>query len=294
MNIAPNYICNLHCRFCFNKEFWNSNDMLSLDFIEKELWNNHEITDVSIIGGEPTMWDDAYLKGLLDICTERFNGQKPSIFTNLTKPFKYGDKVELNISYDPFDRNEQNKVLANMMILDTPYIVNMLLTKNLVTKMDPYALIKFANRIRHRIHLDVLGNIAFNNMDDMMPTEKQIIDFLRPIIKENNPYIKFYPLEFLKGKQKKNTDENLRFQKDVTLTADKKYMITNADIVDASYGKHMIKMKFDTYQEAKEAFSMMCKLPEKCETCKYKGNCIGNKNIMKQLEDITNEYLSIV
>ena len=294
MNIAPNYICNLHCQCCFNKEFWQSKDMLSLDFIEKELWNNNDIVDVSIIGGEPTMWEDGYLKGLLDICTERFNGQKPSIFTNLTKPFKYEDKVELNISYDPFDRKEQGKVLANMMILDSPYIVNMLLTKNFVTKMDPYALIKFANKIRHRVHLDVLGNIKFNHMEDMMPTGIQIVNFLKPIIKENSPYIKFYPLEFLKGKQNKNTDTNLRFQKDVTLTADKKYMITNADIVDASYGEPMIKMKYDTYEEAKVAFYKTCQLPQKCESCKYKGNCIGNKKIMEQLEDIVNEYLPII
>ena len=295
MNLAPSYQCNLYCPFCFNKEFWTNNNVLSLIEIEEELWNNNDIYDISIIGGEPTCWPDDYLSDLLDLCAERFDGQKPSIFTNLIKPFKYVDKVsELNISYDPYDRHEQQKVLMNMLLLDSPYIINMLLTKNLVTQMDPYQLIRFAERIRHKIHLDVLGNIATNYMGHMIPGQKELIDFLAPIIKENNPYIKFYPIEFLRGNQKKESDTETRFQKDVTLTADKKYMITNADIVDASYGAPMIKMKFDTYKEAKEAFLSKCQLPEKCTGCKYKDNCIGSKKIMEDLEALVNEYNSNV
>lgn len=293
MNLAPSYQCNLCCNFCFNKEFWTNDHTLSLIDIEEELWNNNEIHDISIIGGEPTCWPDEYLRDLLDLCTERFNGQKPSIFTNLTKPFKYIDKVsELNISYDPYDRHEQQKVLMNMMTMDSPYIVNMLLTKNLVTKMDPYQLIKFSEKIRHKIHIDVLGNIAANDMEYMIPTREELVKFLAPIIKENSPYIKFYPIEFLRGNQKKESNTEMRFQKDVTLTADKKYMITNADIVDASYGKPMIKMKYNTYQEAKSAFFNLCQLPEKCTGCKYKDNCIGDKKIMEDLEVLVNEYNS--
>lgn len=293
MNLAPSYKCNLHCKFCFNQEFWNNEDILNLSYIENELYSNNDIYDISIIGGEPTCWPDQYLSDLLDLCTERFNGQKPSIFTNLTKPFKYVDKVdELNISYDPYDRHGQQKVIMNMMLLDVPYIVNMLLTKNLVTKMDPYQLIKFSEKIRHKIHLDVLGNIATNNMDYMIPNHEELIKFLTPIIKENNPYIKFYPIEFLKGNQRKESNIEMRFQKDVTLTADKKYMITNADIVDASYGAPMIKIKYDTYKEAKNAFFNLFKLPKKCKKCEYKNNCIGNKKIMDDLKALVNEYNS--
>ena len=84
----------------------------------------------------------------------------------------------------------------------------------------------------------------------------------------------------------------MRFQKDVTLTADKKYMITNADIVDASYGAPMIKIKYDTYKEAKNAFFNLFKLPKKCKKCEYKNNCIGNKKIMDDLKALVNEYNS--
>ena len=291
MNIAPSYQCNLYCPFCFNQEFWKNKDILSLSDIEKEIWAIKEISELSIIGGEPTCLPDDYLSDLLKLCADRLNGKKPTIFTNLVKPFKFVDLVgELNVSYDPYDRREQSKVLANLMSLDAPYIINMILTKNLVTKMDPYRFIRFSERIRHKIHLDVLGNIETNHISHMVPEPDEIIRFLDPIIKENNPYIKFYPLEFFKGTQKKQPSIAERFQKDLTLTADKKYLITNADLTDANYGAKLVKIKYDTYEEAKNAFFEMCQLPSKCDNCRYKHNCIGNKYIMESLERLMYEY----
>ena len=128
MNIFPSYKCNLNCSFCFIKK--NKSALLPLEWLRNIIQEVSPKT-INILGGEPSILNYSYLEELIELSISATN-RAPSLYTNGTNMLDLFQKTNLIISYDPCDREKQDKVFSNMLSLSMPFSVSMILTENLL------------------------------------------------------------------------------------------------------------------------------------------------------------------
>lgn len=268
MDIIPTYKCNLRCPFCFNKDNWKTHGLLDLDVLKKELEENPEIRELAIIGGEPSLLPKDYLLELIKICREYLNGGKPDFYTNLTiTPDKeILDSIELHVSYDPCDRELQDKVLGNMMLLDCDFSVNMIITKKLVTDYGVPKIVRLANRLRKPLYLSKINVVTTNGIKYMQPTPQELVDFTLELAKYQNPYIRSSLLRVLAGIYQHNKPTVERFDYNVSINPDGRFQTSGLHGIEKIYR--------DTYKECLEAYKEAFHTPEKCQSCKFNDYCI--------------------
>lgn len=128
MNIFPSYKCNLNCSFCFIKK--NESALLPLEWLRNIIQEVSPKT-INILGGEPSILNYNYLEELIELSISATN-RAPSLYTNGTNMLDLFQKTNLIISYDPCDREKQDKVFSNMLSISVPFSVSMILTENLL------------------------------------------------------------------------------------------------------------------------------------------------------------------
>ena len=128
MNIFPSYKCNLNCSFCFIKK--NKSALLPLEWLRNIIQEVNPKT-INILGGEPSILNYSYLKELIELSISATN-RAPNLYTNGTNMLDLFQKTNLIISYDPCDREKQDKVFSNMLSISVPFSVSMILTENLL------------------------------------------------------------------------------------------------------------------------------------------------------------------
>lgn len=128
MNIFPSYKCNLNCSFCFIKK--NKSALLPLEWLRNIIQEISPKT-INILGGEPSILNYSYLEELIELSISATN-RAPSLYTNGTNMLDLFQKTNLIISYDPCDREKQDKVFSNMLSISMPFSVSMILTENLL------------------------------------------------------------------------------------------------------------------------------------------------------------------
>lgn len=128
MNIFPSYKCNLNCSFCFIKK--NKSALLPLEWLRNIIQEVSPKT-INILGGEPSILNYGYLEELIELSISATN-KAPSLYTNGINILDLFQKTNLIISYDPCDREKQDKVFSNMLSISVPFSVSMILTENLL------------------------------------------------------------------------------------------------------------------------------------------------------------------
>jgi organic radical activating enzyme len=289
MNIIPTYQCNLRCKFCFNKDKWNNKKILDLDYLEQELYK-HELTDIVIIGGEPSILPEHYLKDLINICTARL-GKKPLLYTNLINPFQFPDKVKLYVSYDPEDRKCQNIVLNNLINLDSDYEICMLQTKNLLNNKTAADIVNLAERLRHNIHLETV-----DMSQEHLPDPNKLADFSLELAYQNSTRVFSTCVDYIKFKSTKEPPSFEDFDNDISLMPNNEYQLSS------SHGSYKYYAK--TYEEAYKEYWKRHKKASVCQFCKYTGNCLDiyrtentcdyDYQLMEALKKKRDEYLRII
>jgi organic radical activating enzyme len=146
MNIIPTYKCNFNCPFCYTKKL-SDKELLDLNWLKNQLNKIPDINNIDILGGELSILPIDYQKQLIDICTEKLNGKKPQMITNLkiVTPFIY--QIDPVVSYDINLRQDSEIVLSNLIKLDTEYDINMIVTQEVINKGPEYIL-KFTKKLR--------------------------------------------------------------------------------------------------------------------------------------------------
>lgn len=289
MNIIPTYQCNLRCPFCFNKDQWHSKELLDLDYLTKEL-NKRKLTDIVIIGGEPSVLPNDYLENLIDICATRLN-RKPLLYTNLIKQFPFPDKVRLFVSYDPEDREHQSTVLNNMMMLNSDYEVCMLQTKNLLNHKTANDIIRLAERLKHNIHLETVDMSS-----DHLPDPKKVANLSLALAYKNSPRIFSTCVDYIKFGSTKEPPCFEDFDNDISLMPNHKYQLSS------SHGEYKYYAK--TYEEAYKEYWQRHKEASLCQSCKYVKRCLDiyrvedycdyDYRLMEALNKKRDEYLRII
>ena len=281
LDIIPTYACNLKCPFCFNKDNWDTEGLLDLNILKRELANNPEIRELAIIGGEPSLLPDDYLKELIDICIKYLHGNKPDYYTNLTMiPDKHIlDNINLHVSYDPCDRTCQDKVLSNMLQLDTDFSINMIITKKLITEYGVHKIIKLANRFKKTLYLSKINVVTTNGIKHMQPTPDEIISFTMELSKYNNPYIRSSLLRVLNGTYTHNKHTAERFDYNVSINPDGRFQTSGLHGIEKIYR--------DTYKECLKAYEEAFRTPKKCKQCRFNDYCIDE---YRYGDDCTEDY----
>lgn len=289
MNIIPTYQCNLRCPFCFNRDMWHSTGLLDLEYLKEEL-NKRKLTDIVIIGGEPSILPDSYLESLLDICQERLK-KKPTLYTNLIKPFPFPNRVKLYVSYDPQDREHQNTVLNNMMMLESDYEVCMLQTKNLLNRIAAGDVIRLTERLKHNIHLETV-----DISPEHLPDPNKLASFSLALAYKNSPRIFSTCIDYIKFGSTKEPPCFEDFDNDISLMPNHKYQLSS------SHGGYKYYAK--TYEEAYKEYWRRHKEASVCQSCKYTSNCLDiyrtentcdyDYRLMEALKKKRDEYLRII
>lgn len=274
MNIIPSYACNLRCPFCFNKDQWDNNSILDLNFVKDTLNKIKEITCIVIIGGEPSILQTDYLSNLLDICIERMDGTKPIVYTNLIRPFPYPEKAHLFVSYDPCNRKLQNIVLNNMLSMECNYTITMLVTKELIRTYGINRIIKLARRTGREIHLEMLDVCQDPIAKEMLPAPKEIVEFAIQIATVKNVSISFSLTEYLTKQKTKGKASFEDFDNDISLIPDGTYQLSSSHGIKKYYA--------DTYDDAWHEYNERHKIFSVCNNCKYNHICLDIYRIGNQ------------
>ena len=128
MNLFPSYLCNFRCSFCGIRK--DESPLMPLDELEAVL-KEVQPSSLSILGGEPLLLEHDYLNRLLDLCWEA-TGTAPVVYTNGSIIRPEMKRMHIVVSVDPEDRERQADVFNNLLAIEYPFWVNMILTKGLV------------------------------------------------------------------------------------------------------------------------------------------------------------------
>lgn len=282
MDIIPSYKCNMNCKFCYNSGIDKSNNILNLDLLKEKLNEVEKVDSFAIVGGEPSLLPKDYLYKLISILKNK-NNKKPDFYTNFKNNINFYEDVNLRISYDPVDREDQDIVFENMLKLQNDFTINMIITKNLVEKYNSNDFKKLLKYLpTAKISLMLVENTIDNNYTDK-PDPKRLLNFFKEI--KNLNRIEFSVFSCIKqNKTKKRDIDNFLF-----IDPDSKFKV---------YMREIKKVKiFDTYIQAKEYFKQNYKIPIVCMNCNYykkccdqyrkdKYTCIEDKIIMDELSKI--------
>lgn len=290
MDIVPFYKCNLRCPFCFQRDNWEKAGLLDLDVLKAKLEDAVGIRELSIVGGEPTLLNDAYLKRLINICRKKLDGGKPDFYTNLILvPNKFVlDNVNLHVSYDPCDRQQQRIVLQHMLELDVPYTINMVLTKKLVKEYGAEKVVRLAEKMHHRVCLSVIRTIAGGD-SRMQPSPEELAGFALSVDSYGSKLVDCSVLRSLHKDHQHHQPPEVRFDYALSIEPNGRFR--------AYAALEISTMEFDSYDECRRAFVSASVADEECASCKYDayciekykagGKCVGDRIVMEKFEEAT-------
>lgn len=137
VSVNPLYQCNFRCTFCYlTPDQLKSRTRLDLSILRDqlaEISKYKKITHIDLYGGELTLLPELYMVQLFDVIHEFYTGSI-SVITNLsTIPvWLLRDDVDVSVSWDYHEREQHEKVLSNMVMLNKPFNVLMLASEGML------------------------------------------------------------------------------------------------------------------------------------------------------------------
>lgn len=270
MNILPSYNCNFNCPFCV-VHTRGSQTLLDLDWFEKELKKIGCVPNLNIIGGEPTLLPHDYLEHLIDICHDHL-GFKPSMYTNLSTISPLFSKVVLNVSFNPGITEQADKVKSNLLMLDQPFRLNMILT-NKLAELGVKELKKYL-RLKNLTRLSISRYTYFGGQDFTPAKEayRQFISDLLPLMQKDER-IHFYPVSsMLNHKARDNSVKAC-----AEILPNNRYRISIRDFLHIA-GKDVFR-EYDSWEEIERAYQGIVTTAvwssPGCAGCKYQQSCFN-------------------
>lgn len=294
MNLIPSYNCNFNCPFCVVHTKGDQR-LLDLDWFEKELKKIGCVPNLNIIGGEPTQLPQDYLERLINICHNHL-GTKPSMYTNLSAISPLFSKVILNVSFNPGITEQEEKVKNNLLMLDQPFRLNMILTSKL-TELGVKELKKYL-RLKNLTRLSISRYTHFVGREDFTPSKEayqKFISDLLPLMQEDER-IHFYPVSSMLSHEAR--DNSVKACAEVL--PDNRYRISIRDFWHIA-GVDVFR-EYSTWEDVEKAYQDIATTsvwsgPE-CAGCKYQQNCfnIYDDNtdcaVMNEIGEKIHEHLS--
>ncbi len=168
VSLAPSYHCNFNCPWCYlSTEQLRNKDKIDLAVLDNKLGNLGHIEQVDIYGGEPGTLPPAYAKDMINIICKHTD--KINVISNLSviPDWYYLPEItSIGVSYDWDQREQHNKVLTNMILIQRSVAVLMLATEKLI-KVDPCLIATTFNNIGNIQSLEIkpYSQNQFNSFD---------------------------------------------------------------------------------------------------------------------------------
>ena len=179
MNLFPSYLCNFHCSFCGIRK--DESPLMPLDELEAVL-KEVQPSSLSILGGEPLLLEHDYLNRLLDLCWEA-TGTAPVVYTNGSIIRPEMKRMHIVVSVDPEDRERQADVFNNLLAIEYPFWVNMILTKGLVEGGAARLKRKF-RPLKNLQKINLSGYYRFPGHKDETPEPDALRAFLQELLQD--------------------------------------------------------------------------------------------------------------
>lgn len=265
MNICPSFACNFDCEFCCTHN--KPGKRIDLDWIGEQFSKHPNLAkDIDILGGEPSILPFDYQKRLIEICTKHA-GQKPYFTTNLFKISPFIDKVIPIVSFDFSVREHSSTVLNNMISLNVPYSISMIVTNHIVENLGAKKLIQFADSLKNCFKIDLLVFMKRGAAIDLTPNRKKLFEFFEKVMQHKK--FSYTPYLGLCGIYDSSFDDISNY---LTFLPNNKFGF----VLRYDNDEEEVFDTCDTYEEAEKYFEKRIKIihaSNPCSSCEYIGKC---------------------
>jgi len=294
ISINPTYYCNFRCDFCYLTEEQLSNrQKLDLTILENRIVETkkfYDITMADLYGGEIGLLPEEYVEELCEVLGNH-GIDDINIITNLSMVNRVilNPNLYVTVSYDFDCREQHDRVWNNMLLLNKPFSILILASKNLISK-DVDAMIAQLNLLQNLTSVEIKP-YSTNQANAHDVSHKEYELFVQKWL--TNPVNKNF--QFINEDNIKKTLDGSRnaFSNDhVYITPSGEFAVLEFDINDNEYFKSL-----DTIEDYIEWAENEPELnvSQICHDCEYYGNCLTEHyRYVKTLEDGCNGYKFLI
>lgn len=263
MNIYPSYKCNLNCDFCSLCHL--PGEMISLEWMDRVLTEHPVLAhNINILGGEPSIIPEDYLKELVRLCVSHAE-EKPYLITNLLKPLSacIRGSVKPIVSWDFQMRKHSTQILTNILTMSQPFAISTILSSDLINQ-GAQRYLHFIDMLPACERADLVLYRSGTTDTDHTPDHDKLMAFVKDVM--DHPKVNLTPYSNMKGIINNGFDN----------IADRFGLLPDNKIgvrIDYREGHYT---PFDTYSEALAYYNKRIQHIREtvpCKGCEFFGHC---------------------
>lgn len=294
VSINPWYYCNFRCNFCYlTEQQLSDNTLLPLEVLSDKLTEilSHSTIDmVDLYGGELGLLPKKYWNDLIELL--HINSINDiNLITNLSmiNEITTDERVFTSVSFDFKAREDWNRVLKNMALLEKPFSILMLASPELLLQ-DVDDMVKTLNLLKNLESVEIKP-YSSNQANQLKVTNKDFEEFVKQWILNENRNFNLTNVMLLDTVLDKSRNS---FSDDhVYITPSGKYGVLEFDLNDNEF--------FLEYESLDEYLDWCSKEKQRvtknkfCSNCDYFGNCLSEHlREVKNLDNSCNGFKFLI
>lgn len=294
LSINPTYYCNFRCDFCYLTEKQLSDrKLLSLSRLSEmisEILSQCQIDMVDIYGGEVSLLSQEYWNEMISIL-HMYGIEDINLITNLSaiNEITIDPRVYTTVSYDYLAREEHERVYRNMVLLQKPFSVLMLVSNKFI-ELDTKIIIESLNLLPNLKSVELKpysSNQANSHSVSYIDFEEKVKSFLN-YKNKNFEFVNESLIQSVLLKQRNSFSDD-----HIYITPNGKYSVLEFDLNDNEFF-----LEYDYLEEYWE----WCKREKirvgrnkYCSSCEYFGHCLSEHlREVKTLENSCNGFKKLI
>lgn len=274
LSINPWYYCNFRCKFCYlTPEQLSDNKLLSLDRLNEmiyEVLSYEPIEKVDLYGGELGLLPKDYWNDLINTL-HTYGIEDINLITNLSmiNDITTDDRVYTSVSFDFNAREDHERVLRNMALLNKPFSVLMLASPDLI-KQNTDEMVNILNRFKNLESVEIKP-YSSNQANQLHVTYNEYEEFVKKWITNENRTFELSNISQLEDVI--NKTRNSYSDDHVYITPNGKFGVLEFDKDDNEF--------FQEYDTIDGYFTWCDTEKERtsnnsyCSSCNYNGHCLS-------------------
>lgn len=294
VSINPTYYCNFQCDFCYlTKEQLADRKRLSVSLLEQrinEILACETIEMVDLYGGEIGLLPEDYVE---DICNMlgQYGINDINIITNLSmvNSVILNPDLYVTISYDFDCREQHDRVWNNMLLLNKPFSILILASKDLINK-DVDDMIEQLNLLQNLTSVEIKP-YSTNQANAHNVSHKDYEQFVQKWL--ISPVDKQFQFVNENNIQKSINGTRNAFSNDhVYITPDGEFAVLEFDLNDKEYFKPLNSIQEYLIWASNEPDLNVSQI---CRDCEYYGRCLTEHyRYVKDLDNGCNGYKNLL
>lgn len=293
VSINPTYYCNFRCSFCYlTKEQLADRKKLSIEKLAvllAEVTSHYKVEMVDIYGGEVSLLGKEYWDDLINVI-HAYGIYDINLVTNLSalNEITTDPRVITSVSFDYKAREDYDRVYKNMALLEKPFSVLMLASKEFL-KLDSKEIVDTLNLLPNLQSVELKPySTNQSNTDTVLYSEyeekvKSFLELEKNFIFVNKDLIQ----SVLNNERNSFSDDH------IYITPNGRFAVLEFDLNDNEYF-----LEFDSIEEYKtwcEKEKNRVSKNKFCSSCEYYGRCLSEHlREVKDLENSCNGFKNLI